>query len=164
MLALNDIIIRKFHKKEAELLYRMVRDSIDISYRGAYSPEAVNYFKKYHSKGDIIRDASQGYTVIADCNGEILGTGTLLGTNIRRVYVNPLHQHEGIGKLIVAVLEKKALSKMIKAIDLEASLVSKRFWESCGFIIESEDFIPLGNGQKLNYYNMVKTISNAKYL
>jgi GNAT superfamily N-acetyltransferase len=159
---IKDIKIRKFKRSDTQSLHRMVQNSIDVSYRGFYPPEAVNYFKEYHSKKDMLQDASAGYTLIADCNGEILGTGTLLGTNIRRVYVNPLHQHQGIGKLIVAALEKKASREMIASIDLEASLVSKRFWESCGYQIDSENFIPLENGQKLNYYNMVKTISNDK--
>ena len=78
--------------------------------------------------------APLGYIVIAESNGEILGTGTLLGTNVRRVYVNPSHQHEGIGKLIVAELERRALGLNL---DLAASLISRQFWESCGYQIQS---------------------------
>ena len=109
MPVVKDINIRKFDRKEANLLYKMVQDTIDISYCKTYPPEAVEYFKEYHSIGDILSDAALGYTVIAESNGEILGTGTLLGTNVRRVYVNPSHQREGIGKLIVAEFREKSL-------------------------------------------------------
>ena len=142
----KDINIRKFERKEADFLYRMVQDTIDISYCKAYPPEAVEYFKEYHSIGDILNDATLGYTVIAQSDGEILGTGTLLGSNIRRVYVNPSHQHQSIGKLIVAELEKRALGEKILCLDLAASLVSRDFWASCGFLAQSEDFIPVRNG------------------
>ena len=151
----KDISIRKFDRKEADLLYKMVQDTIDISYCKTYPPEAVEYFKEYHSIGDILSDAALGSTAIAESNGEILGTGTLLGTNVRRVYVNPAHQREGIGKLIVAALERRALGLNL---DLAASLVSRQFWESCGYQIQSEDFIPVRNDQKLLYYKMVKKL------
>ncbi len=159
LLVARDIRIRKFEEKEAAFLYRMVQDAIDISYRKVYPPEAVDYFKEHHSMGDILSDASLGYTVVADCSGEMLGTGTLLDTNVRRVYINPLHRYKGIGKLIVAELERRALDEMIVSLDLSASLVSKRFWESCGFMVQSEDSLPVGNNQKLHYYTMVKVLN-----
>lgn len=157
-----EIKIKEFDKQEIESLYRMVQNVIGNSYPKVYPQEAVRYFKEHHTKEDILNDASSGYTIIADYRGEILGTGTLLDTNVRRVYINPLHQHKGIGRLIVAELEKKALKQKIVTLDLSASLLSKRFWESCGYRVDGEEFIPLENNQSLHYYTMVKTIIESR--
>lgn len=151
----QDIKIRKFNREEANLLYKMVQATIDSSYCKVYPPEAIDYFKEYHSIGDILNDAVHGFTMVAESNGEILGTGTLLGANIRRVYVNHLHQREGIGKLIVVNLEKRAKGLYL---DLAASLISLPFWESCGYQIQSEAFIPVRNDKQLRYYKMAKKI------
>jgi GNAT superfamily N-acetyltransferase len=156
------IKVKEFDKQQIESLYGMVQSVIGISYPDVYPPEAVRYFKEHHTKEDILNDASAGYTLIADYGGEILGTGTLLDTNVRRVYINPIHQHQGIGKLIVTKLEKRALKNKIIALDLSASLISKRFWESLGYCINSEEFLPLENDQSLHYYKMVKILKRNR--
>jgi GNAT superfamily N-acetyltransferase len=158
----SGIKIKEFDKQQLESLYRMVQNVIGISYPEVYPPEAVRYFKEHHTKDDILNDATTGYTLIAYYMGEILGTGTLLDTNVRRVYINPLYQYKGIGKLIVSELEKKAVNNRIVKLDLSASLLSRQFWESCGYCVASEEFMPLENNQSLHYYTMVKTIINNR--
>ena len=154
----RDIKIRKFNKEDLPSLYRLVQDTIDITYKEVYPKEAIEFFKDYHSKEHILDDAITGYTIIAEHDNKVLGTGTLLGTNIRRVFVDPSHQHRGVGKLLVHDLEEKATLEQITTIDLEASLVSRRFWESLSFVVQREDYVPVRNSQKLVYYRMYKTL------
>ncbi len=90
------------------------------------------------------------------------GRGTLLETDVRRVYISPLHQHTGIGKLIMNEIVKKALNDKVPGLDLGASLVSRRFWASLGFEVVKEDFVPIKNNQKLHFYRMVKSLSIGK--
>jgi N-acetylglutamate synthase-like GNAT family acetyltransferase len=149
--------------KQAELqsVYVLIQNTIQISYHKVYPAEAIEFFKNYHPKESIWSDAIEGYTVIAESNSKIVGTGTLLSTSIRRVFVDPVHHHKGIGKLIVQELERKAVSEKLPALDLESSLVSRQFWESLGFILQKEDFIPVRNGKKLIFYRMAKTLGVA---
>jgi len=152
----GDIKIRKLNKKDLPLVYRLIQNTIDFSYSGVYPPEAIEFFKDYHNKENIIKDAAAGYTIVAERDGEILGTGTLLDTNIRRVYISPSYQHRGIGKLIVQELERKALLKKLSTLDLEGNIVSRQFWEAMGFTIREECFLMVKNNRKLHYYVMVK--------
>jgi GNAT superfamily N-acetyltransferase len=149
--------------KEADLqsVYVLIQDTIQISYHKVYPVEAIEFFKNYHSKETFWNDTISGYTAIAESNGEVVGTGILLGTNIRRVFVNPIHQHKGIGKLIAQELERKAVFEKLAVLDLASSLVSRQFWESLGFIFQKEDYIPVQNGKKLLFYRMSKTLSVA---
>ncbi|HEY41367.1 MAG TPA: GNAT family N-acetyltransferase [Dehalococcoidia bacterium] len=155
---LQNIQIREFTDDDLQAVYQLIQHTIDVSYREAYPEEAVEFFKDYHSEEQILNDAANGYTVVAECNGEIFGTGTLSGTNIRRVFVNPHHQQKGTGKLIVRQLEKKALIEKVTTLDLEASLVSRQFWESLGFVIQSEEYFPVSNDKRLHYSRMTKTL------
>jgi len=155
----KDIEIRRFNKKDLPAVYRMIQDTIAVCYSGFYPPEAIEFFKDYHNKENIIKDAAAGYTIVAECNGEIVGTGTLLDTNIRRVYINPLYQRQGIGKTITQRLEKKAFTMGLSNLDLEGSLNSRVFWESQGFTIQEEAFLSVRNGKKLIYFTMGKEIN-----
>ena len=153
--------IREFTEDDLLSVYRLIQDTIDVSYYEAYPREAVEFFKDYHSEEQILNDAAHGYTIVAEYKNEVLGTGTLFGINIRRVFVSPPHQHRGTGKLVVRELEKKALLEKSATLDLEASLVSRQFWESLGFVVQREDFVPVRNDQRLYYYQMTKTLDDS---
>jgi N-acetylglutamate synthase-like GNAT family acetyltransferase len=139
-------------------VYDLIQNAIDVSYHKVYSKEAIEFFKAHHSVEHILDDASNGYMIIAEREGELLGTATLLGSNIRRVFVNPEYQHSGVGKLLVQDLQKKASFKQLTVVDLEASLSSKLFWQSLGFTVREKDYVPVRNNRKLRYYKMFKTL------
>ena len=73
----KDVKIRQFDREEVNLFYKMIQATIDISYCKVYPGEAVDYFKECHSIRDILNDGKHGYMVIAEYNGEILGTGDI---------------------------------------------------------------------------------------
>jgi len=104
----QDIEIRKSNEKDPQTVYQLIQNTIDISYHDAYPEEAVTFFKNHHRKEEILNEAATGHTVVAESNKELVGTGTLLDNHIIRVFVNPLHQHRGIDKIIIQKLERKA--------------------------------------------------------
>ena len=160
----TDLTMRQFDEKDLPSLRGLIRNTIDVSYHGVYPPQAIDFFKEYHSEKSILDDAAAGYTLVAECGGQMVGTGTLLGTNVRRVFTSSQHQHRGIGRAIAQKLEKKAQKGQSAAIELDASMVSRRFWESLGFTVSGEYFVPVGDGQKLYYYRMVKCLATADNL
>ena len=154
----QSIHIREFNEDDLSVVYKLIQNAIDISYHKVYSKETIEFFKEHHSTEHILDDAVNGYTIIAEHEGDILGTATLFGSNIRRVFVSSQYQHSGIGGLLVQDLEKNASFNRLTVVDLEASLSSKIFWESLGFMVWEEDYIPVRNNRKLRYYKMSKTI------
>jgi hypothetical protein len=135
----------------------LIQNTIDISYRGVYPEEAIELFKEYHNRDNILNDAIAGYTIVAEFDGEIAGTGTLLEANICRVFVGPTYPRRGVGILITRELERKATLQKSPTITLQASLVSTQFWESQGYIVKEDNYIPVKNNQKLRFYEMAKT-------
>jgi ribosomal protein S18 acetylase RimI-like enzyme len=150
------IIVRRFQKKDLDAVFELIQNTIDVSYRKVYPPEAIEFFKEFHNKETILKDSAAGYTVVAERNGEILGTSTLIDSHIQRTFVNPVCQRLGIGGMLAQELERKASLKKSSHITLEASIVSRHFWEARGYIMQEETFIPVKNGQKLVYYKMSK--------
>jgi ribosomal protein S18 acetylase RimI-like enzyme len=150
------IRIRRFRKTDLDGVYSLIQKTIDVSYRKVYPPEAIEFFKEFHNKENILKDTAAGYTVVAERNGEILGTSTLIDSHIQRTFVNPFCQRLGIGGMLAKELERKASLKKSSHITLEASIVSRHFWDARGYVIQEETFILVKNGQKLVYYKMSK--------
>jgi N-acetylglutamate synthase-like GNAT family acetyltransferase len=151
-----DVVLREFTQQDLPAVKRLIDRTIDISYAVAYPAEALAFFKDYHSTDHILSSAASDCIVVVELGGKIVGTGTLTGTTIGRVFVDPLHQGKGWGKLIMHSLEEKALAAGVRTVDLSASLVAKPFYDALGYITQSEDSIPLENEQELRYYTMTK--------
>ena len=152
----QEIHLRQMKETDLQSVYELVQNTIQVSYADVYPPEAIEFFKNYHNQDNILKDATSGYSIVAESDGLILVTGTLLVMNVRRVYIVPQQHHQGIGKLIVKKLEQKAKSLGLEKLDLLASLKSRTFWEAMGFVFAGEFFIPVANDKKLIYYEMLK--------
>ena len=150
--------MRQAAENDLSQLLNLVHHTIDISYRDIYHTEAIQAFKDYHSIENLTHDLKTGYIIVAQQNDEIIGTGTLLDTNIRRVFISPEHQQYGLGRRIALELERKARSQGLTSIDLSASLGSRIFWENLGFEFQKEAFITVANDKKLVFYEMTKRL------
>lgn len=154
----QDIRIREFDQSDLPAVYRLVQNTIEEVYKDVYPVEAIEFFRCYHSRDNITNDAAAGYTIVAVCGDETIGTATLLGSNMRRVFIKPSHQHKGIGKLLVDNIERKASLEQLTMIDLDASIVSRSFWESLGFLVQTEEHMPVENNKELVYFRMFKRL------
>jgi N-acetylglutamate synthase-like GNAT family acetyltransferase len=155
----KEIKTRQFRETDLPAVFALIQHTIEVTYAGVYPAEAILFFKGIHSRENILSDTLAGYTVVAACDGTLCGTGTLLGTNIRRVFISPDYQHRGIGKNLVRDLAAKASQMKLTTLDLEASLVSRKFWESRGFTVDSENRLPVGNNRFLDYFKMFKNLA-----
>ncbi|KAF5075797.1 MAG: GNAT family N-acetyltransferase [Methanoculleus horonobensis] len=159
---MEDIPLRRFSPGDLEDVSRLVAETIEVSYAKSYPREAIDYFLDYHTVEQISADADRGCTFVIEPAGRIVGTGTLLGTTIKRVFVHPSRQRRGYGALLMRALEREALRCGIRKVDLSASLPSKRFYDGLGYTTECEEYIPVGNGRRLDYYVMVKALDEGR--
>jgi GNAT superfamily N-acetyltransferase len=150
--------IVRFKPEKIDEVKELIDKTIDDCYKADYCPEAIVYFKKYHSKENILDDARAGYTVVFQDKFGIIGTGTLVGSEIKRVFVLKQYQGQGIGRLIMNHLEREAASRGVEKINLCASLISKEFYDVMGYVEDKKDAIDLGGGKCLGHYLMSKVI------
>jgi GNAT superfamily N-acetyltransferase len=157
----DNISIRDFRSTDLEAVRNLICRTIDISYPVAYSTEAIQFFKAFHSDERILDDAHEGYTVVLELDGRIVATGTLTGSHVYRVFVEPALQGLGYGKTIMRHLEEKARSSGIDAVQLDASLVSRPFYETLGYQILRNAFIEVANGKTLDFHEMERVLKKA---
>ena len=72
--------------------------------------------------------------MVLDKASRILGTGTLVGGEIKRVFVDPTFQKQGFGRRIMQQLEEAAARQGVKTVKLDASLPSQVFYERLGYV------------------------------
>ncbi len=150
--------LKRLESSYVPRLQALVHSTINVSYSPVYPQEAIDYFKEHHSEESILKDAEEGYTVVLEVDGEIVGTGTIVGNHIKRVFVNPAFQKRGLGKIIMRNLEEEARSRGVERIEFDASLPSKRFYDSLGYATVEETFLTVANDKRLDYYRMEKLL------
>jgi GNAT superfamily N-acetyltransferase len=156
----EEIIMRIAEPEDADSLRKLINETIDTCYFHVYPQEAIDYFKDYHTWANIINDILEGHCLILTSGEEFIGTGTLFGSNARRVFIKPAYQNMGLGRRIMNGLEEKAVEKGVRIVDLDASLVAYPFYRALSYETQAEDVIPVKNGQNLRYYKMIKKLGD----
>lgn len=161
MLKQANIHIRKFRRGDLPAVRELICNTIDICYLADYPKEAIKFFKEYHCDKNILKGAARGWTIVLEKNNHIIGTGTIVDNHIMRVFVNPKFQKRGLGKLIMNKLEKKAISTGSNKVKLDASLPSKKFYDSLDYKTCEKTYVKLENDKKLHYYKMDKALTEV---
>ncbi|MCR5615680.1 MAG: GNAT family N-acetyltransferase [Saccharofermentans sp.] len=124
-----------------------------------YYPEgAVEFFCRHHSDDKIKADIDAGCVYLLEDEGRIVGTVTVSGNHINRLFVLPECQHKGYGRYMMDFAEEK-IAKDHKTIELDASFPAKRIYLKRGYKETEYHSIETGNGDKLCYDVMVKEVT-----
>ena len=150
--------IREFRRADLAALQSLVHKTITTCYPGHYGAEAVRFFIGYHNEEAILRDAENGGTIVLDKAGRLLGTGTIVGDEIKRVFVDPTFQKQGFGRRIMQRLEETAFRRRVTTVRLDASLPSKAFYDELGYTTVAPAFLSVENGRRLDFFKMQKTL------
>jgi GNAT superfamily N-acetyltransferase len=157
----NQPVLRKFRGTDLFAVKSLVHRTVAMCYPGHYCMEAVRFFANYHDEQAILRDALDGCTLVLDRGGRIFGTGTLVGDEIKRVFVDPGLQKHGLGRLIMQRLEEKAAARGVGTIRLDASLPAKSFYDSLGYATVEKAFLRVENGRRLDFFRMQKSVEKT---
>ena len=153
-------LTRNFVETDLDAVKALVDRTIDVSYAGVYPPAAIAFFKEYHHRECILADAQRGYTLVIEQDGALRATGTLLGTNVRRMFVDPAMQGHGMGQALLTSLEQYARHHGLTTLDLSGSLPARDFYLHHGYRIDREEALVLPDGEMLRFYAMSKTLGN----
>ena len=152
------LLISPFAEADLAAVKALVDHTIDVSYVDVYQPAAIAFFKEYHSRECILGDAQVGHTLVIKEEGALIATGTLLGTNVRRMFVDPTAQGRGLGQALLSSMEEYACTLGLTALDLSSSLPAYHFYLRRGYTTDSEETILLANGEVLHFYAMSKML------
>ncbi len=156
-----DFRIEKFHIRYLDEIYMLIVETVKSCYFEYYPKEAVDFFISYHSKEAIKNDSENVIILKADDN--IIGTGTLVDTEIKRVFVLPQYHGRGFGRIIMNHLENEALHKGYKLTELHSSLFAKKFYNKIGYKMFKLGKTEVGNNEVLYFQRMAKPLIKTEY-
>lgn len=145
--------------KDADIVYEITQTTIRTVYPGYYPAGAVEFFSAHHSQDRIVSDIENGFVYLLLVDGSPVGTVTISGNHINRLFVLPDHQRQGLGKALMDFAEEKIFENC-DSIELDASLPAKKIYLKRGYVDEEYHIIEADGGDHLCYDVMRKTREN----
>ena len=147
--------------EDAPKIIDLVHKVIDHSLSGVYPKSALDWFYNYHSVEHLQEEFEGGAAVAVVYDGDILAaTGTYYSNELKRLFVHPDYQREGLGKMLMAELEEKALQAGKAYIMLYANPATWRYYEGKGYYPVNFAAEPMEkDGEYLAYCTMSKHLA-----
>ncbi len=149
--------IRQAVADDLSTVRKIVQSTIARVYSAFYPDDVVRYFLGMQSDDEILKDLESGGVYILEEEGAAIGTGTVRGNEIFRVFVLPEFHHRGFGTLIMRELEG-IVSRTSRSVRLDSSLPGYGLYLKLGYRPVGYQMISTPNGQVLCYHVMEKAL------
>jgi GNAT superfamily N-acetyltransferase len=134
----------------------IVETTINQIYPLYYPRDVVQFFLEYHAPDRILIDIDAGnvYLFLID-SAIVVGTGTIYGNEIKRVFVLPEYQGRGYGSVIMQQLEG-IVFRTYRTVKLDSSLPAFGMYLKRGYKPHAWRRVVTPGGQVLCYHEMEK--------
>lgn len=141
-------MIRKADVKEYDMITELVRKTIEAVYPKYYPAGAVDFFLAHHKPEKILADIEAGKVYVLEEDGVIVGTVTIDGNGIARLFVEPSRQGRGLGRQLMDFAENK-IFEYSQTVRIDSSLPAKSMYikrgykekEYCKILTDNGDFL-----------------------
>jgi GNAT superfamily N-acetyltransferase len=162
MNTLHDSRIREFREADLIPVQQLIHQTIDVCYSGVYPSRAVQFFKEFYSRENILMRHQKGEILVVEQGGNVIATGAIVGNEIFAVFVHPEFQRHGHGGALMRELENRAKARGCKESELSVSLPSRGFYENLGYEILEECSIDVGKGERLDFWKARKPLTRQE--
>lgn len=135
---------------------QIVHETISAIYPHYYPRGAVDFFLAHHSDDRIADDIRAGIVYLLSEGDAAVGTVTIRGNELCRLFVLPQHQHKGFGRHLLDFAEAKIFEDY-EEICLDSSLPAKHTYLKRGYAAVDSHRIVVENGDVLCYDWMKKS-------
>ena len=147
--------IRCADRADLETVREITLRTIKTVYPRYYPGGAVDFFISHHNDESILSDILTGSVFLLETGEGAVGTVTVRGNEIHRLFVLPSHHGKGYGSALLDISERTVF-KRHDCVTLSASLPSKRIYLGRGYIETASHTILTENGDFLFYDTMEK--------
>lgn len=133
----------------------IVHNTITTIYPNYYPAGAVEFFLNHHTREKILASIERGEVYLVKQDGEYVGTGSIKGNEICRLFILPRYQGRGVGTSLMDVLEQEVFCRFDK-VEVSASLPAYQMYLNRGYVSLSYHRIQTPNGHYLCYHRMSK--------
>lgn len=150
--------IRRAELSDCDTIKKITVATISEIYPDYYPKGAVDFFLEHHNDDSIINDIKKSRVFLC-LNSELkpVGTVTIKGNEICRLFVLPNHQGNGYGRELLDYAEK-AISAEFAEIIIDASLPAKPIYLKRGYKETEYRIIKAKYDNFLCYDIMVKQV------
>ena len=150
--------ITQANAADLEAVKNITRTTISEIYPHYYPRGAVEFFLAHHSDERIAEDIAQSRVYLCrDENSDIVGTVTIHGSEILRLFVLPGYQGHGCGRALLDFAESE-IAKTYGEVVIDASLPAKPIYLKRGYKEAAYNIIETDNNDRLCYDVMKKTL------
>jgi GNAT superfamily N-acetyltransferase len=118
-----------------------------------YTDEIIARVERSFSPGAVRKLIGKRTVFVAIIGSRLVGTASLDGSVVRTVFVAPDVQAQGVGKLLMAQIERTARERNIPALTVPSSVTAETFYARLGF-----------NAVRDSYYGDERTIIMERVL
>lgn len=143
-------MIRKAIPEEQDIVTELVGETIEAVYPKYYPAGAVDFFLAHHKPEKILADVKAGKVYVLEEDGVIVGTVTIDGNGIARLFVEPSRQGRGLGRQLMDFAENK-IFEYSETVRIDSSLPAKSIYIKRGYREKEYCKICTVNGDFLCY-------------
>ncbi len=149
--------ITKAISADCNTVKHIAEATIQAIYPHYYPKGAVDYFISHHSISNISNDILMGVVYLCYNDSIAVGTVTVKGNEICRLFVLPEYQGNGYGNALLDFAENQIFLSS-DSMTLSSSLPAKALYRKRGYTETYFNSIRTDNGDYLCFDTMVKTI------
>ena len=125
--------IRPAHDDDADDISAVILRALRETNAKDYTDEIIARIARNFGP-DAVRELIGKRTVLVATTGSrVVGTASLDGSVVRTVFVAPDVQAKGVGKLLMAEIERTARGRSIAALTVPSSVTAEAFYAKLGF-------------------------------
>lgn len=151
------MIIRPFKAEFAEACCDVINASV-TAMPGLSNAARFHIISK-NVPADLSADLLTGYSLVVELHGQIVAVGSLSDDGeIRRVYVSPDMQGQGVGHSIMERLEIAARMRGLKQVHIASTPSAVNFYQSIGYSVAGDERLEV-NGAIFETTKMTKSLA-----
>jgi N-acetylglutamate synthase-like GNAT family acetyltransferase len=125
--------IRPALEDDAEEISAVILHSLRETNAKDYTSEIIERVERSFSPAAVRQLMEKRTVFVAALGNRIVGTASLDGGVVRTVFVAPDAQSQGVGKLLMAEIEKVARERGIPTLVVPSSVTAETFYARLGF-------------------------------
>jgi N-acetylglutamate synthase-like GNAT family acetyltransferase len=128
-----ECLIRPALQNDAGDISAIISRALRETNAKAYTKEIIERIERNFSPSAIIQLIDKRTVFVATINDRVVGTASLDGAVVQTIFVNPDVQGEGIGKRLMAQIERTPRERGISVLTLASSITAVSFYTQVGF-------------------------------
>lgn len=154
--------IVRFKESDLEEIVNLFYDTVHSVNSKDYSEEQLHAWAPIDEKDSKLlswkESMSRNITLVAKMQDQVVGFCDLtIDGHLDRLFVHKEYQGMGIASSLIKRLEVEAMKLNLSAIDTDASITAKPFFERQGYVVVSEQTVER-KGVQLTNFKMIKQL------